>query len=292
MGIAAYNEAHTIKQVLMGILAQRQNTWNLTEIFVYCDGCTDETAVIARSFKNSLIHVIDDHRRVGKTARLNELFKAFTGDFCVMFDGDIELTNDKVIANLIAPFANDRVMLVGGNSRPYTPKTFVEKAVDTTFEIFYASRKEVRGGNNIFGCTGSIWAARKKFAKKNPFPKIISEDAYLYLLCVKQGFLFRYVDDAVVNYQLPKTFHDYLKQIIRSNPGAVDSELHDYFGDLATRELQRPASFYIAQVFRQFLKNPLGTIIIVFMNTIVLPLNSFIWKIYRLDWFTAPTTHS
>ncbi|HUD19856.1 MAG TPA: glycosyltransferase [Patescibacteria group bacterium] len=292
VGISAYNEENTIKEVLEGILAQQQEGWKLTEIRLYCDGCTDETAAIARSVKNKRITVIDDKKRKGKTSRLNELFRAFKGDILVMFDGDIELMNHEVITNLIAPFAQKLVMLVGGNSSPFPPKTFVEKAVNTTFEIFYASRKEVRGGNNIFGCTGSIWAVRRSFAKMNPFPKIISEDAYLYLLCIKQGFQFRYVDTAKVYYQLPKTFRDYLKQIIRSNPGAVDSELHAYFGDLATRELTRPSSFYISQVFRQFLKNPLGTGIIVFMNAIVLPLNSFIWKIYRLDWFTAPTTHS
>jgi cellulose synthase/poly-beta-1,6-N-acetylglucosamine synthase-like glycosyltransferase len=291
VGISAYNEAKTIRQILEGIISQKWSTYTIREILIFCDGCTDETAQIARAVNDKRIRVFDDGKRIGKTQRLNQMFAIFTGGLLVMFDADIRITETNVIERLIAPFTDPRVMLIGGNSRPNPPQTFVEKAVYCTYEIFYRSRIEIRGGNNIFGCTGSIWAVRGTFAKQHTFPDIICEDAYLYLLCRKLGYEFIYVDNAVIYYKLPQNFRDYFRQMIRSNPGAVDSELSTYFGTFATKELARPTGFMLKNTLIQLGKNPVGTTIVIILNLFGKITNFFIWKIYRLDWFTAPSTH-
>lgn len=294
ISVVAHNEERTIESVLAGILAQRENGWILKEILVICDGCTDRTVQKARRVEDPRIRVIDNPIRKGKTVRLQEMFRACTGEILVMFDADIEHAGSDVVTKLIAPFrAEKRVVLVGGNSRPYPPKTFVEHAVSSTFEVFNRSRKEVRNGHNIFGCTGSILAIRSPFAKTVQFPPIVNEDAYLYLLCKEQGHQFRYADDAVVYYRLPTRWTDHIRQMLRSTPESVNAELTPYFGDLVRREFHRPFSFYCQSVLGAFLKNPLGVSVITLLNMVSIALKPFypiFWRNYTLRWFTAAST--
>lgn len=294
IGVVAYNEEATIASVLRQILDQKRKDWLLKEILVYCDGCTDQSEEEAQSVKGSYVKIIAYPTRRGKTFRLSQMFRQCTGDFLVMFDADITLNGKGVVTKLIAPLLSDkRVMLVGGNSRPYPPKTFIERAVSSTFDVFDRSRRELRGGHNIFGCTGSILAIRQSFAKTVQFPPIVNEDAYLYLLCRNHGHQFRYVSAAVVQYKLPSRWGDYLRQVFRSNPEGVIAELTPHFGDLVTREFLRPFSFYARCVLFAFLKNPLGVSIIALLNIVSIifkPIYPIFWRYYDLRWFTAAST--
>ena len=292
IGIPAYNEAKNIKKVLSGILAQNQEGWKLKEIFVICDGCTDKTAEKAREVESKELIVLEDGLRKGKTKRLNELFKMVKGEILIMFDGDIGCANKNVITTLLKPFENKKVALVGGNSQPYRPKTFVEKAVYSTFTVFYESRKKLKKGHNVFGATGSILAARTAFVKPIIIPKVVSEDAYLYLYCISKKYLFRYVDEAVIYYKLPSNFKDYFKQVLRSAPVSVTTEMYPHFGTRAYKEFKRPAGFYVQQIFTAFMQNPVGVIVIVALNIVARPLQKLVIKNYKLDWFTAHSTHN
>ncbi len=292
IGIPAYNEEKNIKRVLSGILAQNQTSWKLNEIFVICDGCTDKTAQKAREVKDKTITVIEDGLRKGKTERLNELFKMVSGEILIMFDGDITFANNDVINNLLKPFEDERVMLVGGNSRPFSPKTFVEKAVYSTFTVFYESRKRMKKGHNIFGATGSILATRKTLITDITIPKVVSEDAYLYLYCVTKKHLFKYVDEAIIYYKLPSNFKDYVKQVLRSSPVSVTTEMYPHFGERANKEFKRPTGFYIQHILAAFMQNPLGVTAVIIINILCSPLQKIVIKNYKLDWFTAHSTHN
>lgn len=293
IGIAAYNEEKNIKKVLSGILAQKEQDWKLKEIIVICDGCTDKTVAKAKEVESSFITVLDDGLRKGKTQRLNELFKRAKGEIIIMFDGDIAFSNKNVITNLITPFVTDKkVMLVGGNSRPFPPKTFVEKAVYSTFTVFYESRKKMKKGHNIFGATGSILAARRELVKDLKIPKVVSEDAYLYLYCLSKRHVFKYVDEAVIFYKLPKNFKDYVRQVLRSEPGSVTTEMYPHFGERAIKEFKRPFGFYVSNVLAAWINNPIGVTTIIIINILCKPLQPFVIKNYKLDWFTAHSTHN
>ena len=291
LGIIAYNEENNIKKVLKNILSQRQTGWQLSEILVYCDGCTDKTILKIQEIKSDFITIIDDPIRRGKTYRLSQLFKKFSGDLLVMYDADIEIEDHNVTTTLIQAFKDRGVMLVGGNSMPFTPITFFEKAVYTTFEVFYKSRKYIKGGNNVFGCTGSILAIRKNLARAIKLPKIFNEDVFIYLYCIKNNYKFKYVDEARVFYKLPTNIFDYVKQIFRSDPRAATFELKKYFGNKVEEEFYRPKRFYIKSIFESFLKNPIGLSLVVAINIVCKLLVPVVTKKYKLEWFTAQSTH-
>ncbi len=291
IGIAAHNEANGIGRVLRGILDQQVNGWTLDRIHVYCDGCTDKTASIARSIRSSNIVVHDDGQQLGKTARLQQMFASLKTEYLIMFDGDISFASNKVITQLLEPFLkNSRVMLVGGNSTPEAPKSFFQKAVYSTFRVFYHSRILLGGGHNIFGATGSILAIRKQFSDTVTFPRIVNEDAYLYLDCLAKGFVFRYVDNAMIHYTLPNTVTDYIKQVFRSEPVSLEAELTPYFGEAVKNQTSRPFVFYLKSILQEFFVNPIGVVFMTILNILARPLAPFVIRNYKLSWFTATST--
>ena len=291
VGICALNEEKTIKKVIEQVLSQQENQWTLKEIRVYSDGSTDGTVTQAQSVKDKRLTVIPSPVRKGKTFRLQQLFDESKGDIVVMFDADISIKGNSVVSTLINAFEDPNVALVGGNSRPFAPRTFFEKAVYSTFRIFYASRLKIRGGNSIFGATGSIMAGRTSFLRSFRFPSIINEDAFVYMTCLSQGLKFRYVDEAVIEYKLPNNARDYVKQVLRSEPGSVSHELEKYFGEDVRQEFARPLGFYVYSVLIELMRNPIGVSYIIILNILCRWFAPHVLKNYKLEWFTAHSTH-
>lgn len=291
IGIAALNEGRRIRSVLESIINQHQLDWEIEEILLYSDGSTDNTVTEAKKVADPRIKIIHDQTRRGKTFRLNQMFRRFKGRYLIMFDGDIIIKETNVISNLLTGFNEKNVVLVGGNSTTLPPKSFFERAVNTTFHVFYESRKKIKDGHNVFGCTGSILAIEKKFAKSVTIPKIINEDTYLYFYCLTTGKKFRYIDTAKIYYQLPSKLTDYLRQLFRSAPEAVNVELEKYFGPLVEAEFRRPKTFYAKEVFRSFANHPLETSFIILVNILAKPLYQVVTRNYRHNWSYAASTH-
>lgn len=292
VGIPAYNESNNIKNVLKDILSQRRDGWRLAEVLVFDDGSTDGTVMKMGEIKDKLIKIHPGKKRCGKTYRLNQMFSEFGGNILVMFDGDIRIVGKSVITKIVKAFeSDDQVMLVGGNSKPMDPLSFFQRSVYSTFSVFNKSRKAVRGGNNIFGCTGSILAIKKELAKSFKIPKVFNEDAYIYFYCLQMGYKFLYEDNAQILYKLPTNLSDYLRQLFRSNPAAVDFELKKYFGNLVEEEFKRPLGFYIKSVIKTFVEQPAEVLFIVAVNIISKPFYPVISRNYKLSWFTASSTH-
>lgn len=291
IGISAYNEENNIEKIINDVLSQEQNNWQLSEILIYCDGCSDGTVEKISRIKSRFIKMVVGKERKGKTYRLKQIFKIFSGDIIVILDADIALKDKLVISNLIKPIVlSSNVMLIGGNPQPFPPVSFFEKAVYTTFSVFYKSRKYINGGNNIFGCSAQLMALRKELAKTIILPRIINEDAYIYLYCISKGYKFNYVDNAVSYYKLPKNIGDYVRQVFRSDPKAVTLELHSYYKNLVNEAFYRPFKFYFRSILEVFIENPLGVITIVSINIICKALIPVVSKNYKLEWFTAEST--
>lgn len=291
VGIPAYNEEKNIGKVLKDILLQKRDAWALSEILVYCDGCSDDTYKVVNSIKNKKIKVFNCQLRRGKIYRVNQMIRRFKGDVLVLFDADIRLKNLEVINKLIPKFRNPKVALVGGNSQIYPPKSFFQKAIYTSYYVYYKSREKIKCGHNVFGCTGACLATRREFVKKIYIPpEVISEDSFLYFACLRDGYLFKHVKKAVVYFKLAENLKDFLKQIFRTHPESVDLVYTPYFGELVKKEYHRPLRFYLTSIFEVMLKNPLGTLYMIILKLICKPLFMIFSRRYKLEWFTAIST--
>jgi dTDP-4-amino-4,6-dideoxygalactose transaminase len=290
VGISAYNEEKNIQHILRDILNQNQDSWTLKEILVYCDGCSDDTKKKADALHSPLIKAVDDHKRKGKVGRVNQLFNDAKGDIVLIFDADLKLAHNQVISEVVNSFDDEDVQVVGGNTRPFKPNTFFEKAVYSTFQVFEESRKAMKGGNNIFGCNGGCIAVRNSFAQSINIPNVINEDDFIYFSCISRGYTFKHAPNAIVYYKLPKTLKDYLKQSFRSDPQAVTLNFSQYFGDLVDQEYHRPLSFYLKTVLKVLTKNPIGVAYIIAIKALCVPFYPLISKQYKLEWYTAAST--
>lgn len=291
IGIPAYNEGSNIALLLSDVLKQRQLGWRLKEILVVSEGSTDRTAERARSVHSSLVKIITENSRRGKSYALNIIFRSAKSDIVILFDADVRLSNINVVGKLVACFEKDkRIMLVAGNRMPFPPKNFVQRGIYATFKVFYASRMRIRNGRNIFACQGGCLALKSTFVKSLKLPEIICDDAYLYLVCVTNGGRFEYVDDAVVNHKTSNTLSDYLKQLFRSRPESVNLFLKKYFGIRVRQEFHRPRTFYLSAIFNALVEDPFPTAFIILVNFIATPFIPFFAKRYTTSWPVATST--
>lgn len=294
VGISAYNEERTIGSVIKQILNQKQKGWILLELLIYCDGCADSTAKVAKkySLRHKEVKVIDDPINHGKIYRVNQMIKAFRGDIFLMVDADLSIETNNAISYIIEEFNFDpNVAMVNGNVQVYPPKGFFQKAIYTSYEVHYKSCDIVSGGHNIRGLAGGFLALRRDLAKSLSIPNRISNDTYMYFSCVTKGFLFRHAKRAHVKYHLAGNLKDYLKQIFRTHPEAILELQGKYFDKkLIEKEYSRPPLLYMKLLVQVFFKNPIGTL---YMTGIKLACKPFFSKIsgnYKQKWYRLEST--
>ncbi len=266
IGIPAYNEAANIKTLLLSVLQQQTNGFIVEEIIVVSDGSTDETVSRVKEINDSRIKIWEYKERIGKSQHLNTIFRKAKGDIIILFDADIVLAHNNVIANLIAPLLNNsNVGLVGGNSQPTPAKTFIEKGVNATFRAYSPFRTILKNGNNAFGCDGKILALSKVFAHVVTIPEnMIADDDFLYFSCITKGFLFRYVPQAQVWFTSPKNIRDQIRQSKRFIAGHY--RLERIFGPIVLDEYHPPKSLLYKLQLKEFIKAPLPSLAVFLIN--------------------------
>jgi len=292
VGISALNEQNSIVKVINSVLKQKQaDFWQLKELLVFSDGSTDKTVELVRSNFKSPVVLYDFPKREGKPVRTEQMFQKAKGDLFVMLDADITILDSHFLTKLLKPLIqDDKAMMVGGFAQPKAPATFLQRAVYSTYEVFYEMKRQIRGGHNMFGMSGRCLAFKSEFSKQIHIPSVICEDDYLYFLCLYKGYKFLHTEQAVVYHKLPKTLKDYLKQSFRCSPEAVVLNYKEMFGELVDRELARPLVPYIKSILKVFYKNPLEVSAIVLINLFSKPLYPFVLKSYNMNMYTASST--
>lgn len=268
IAVSVYNEEINIKNFLLSVLKQDVRGFKLSRIIVLSDGSTDNTVNIARSLKSSLITVIDDKNRIGKSSRLNQIYNMATSDILVQSDADVIFSNKNVVYNLIQPIVNNPdVGMCGGHPKPMTAETFTEKAVNSTFEMYSKLRKKLRNGNNVFSADGRLLAYRKELYKQITVPKnMIANDAFTYFACLTKQFKYKYVPGAIVNFRSPQQLRDQVRQNTRFVAAPIRMK-RIFDENMVDREYFIPKHIKCLYMFQEFLKNPIGCAYIYAVNT-------------------------
>lgn len=214
IGISAFNEEGSIKQLIRSILSQKHDYFVLNKIVIVSDGSTDKTVKNCESFKKDNVYCIEHSERGGKTKRMNELFKKTTSDVLIILDADIQLQSGNTLDRLLENMHFDkRIVLSFGRSVPIMPQNFFGKILYTGVEMFDRATKYAK--SDLYVCSGAIRAFSKRLYKKLKMPNTSSEDVYPYLYCKTKDYKYDSVPDAIALYKLPDTFSDYQKQIKR-----------------------------------------------------------------------------
>ncbi len=225
---SAYNEEKNIRKCLKSVQAQRGENIFINEILVVSDGSTDSTVEKVKQFSDSRIKLFAYKERLGKSARLNHIFRCFSGDILVILDGDGYLPSKHTIEHLVHPMQhNKNIGLVAGRMNPVHPLTTIEKAVVNYYKAHYEAVKLFDYNKSAYGCHGLL-AYRRSFAKRLTIPAdCVVDDAYSYFSCLAEGFTYAFAYDAVIRYRCPQSVKDYLSQSLRYYAGG--EQLFGYF---------------------------------------------------------------
>jgi len=264
--ISAYNEEANIKNFLNSLVQQEEINFKFEEIAIISDGSEDDTVGEAKKISDPRVKIYEAKQRMGKAKRLNDYFASCESDVLLIFDADTLLGSNSTVARLLDPLSKiSGVGMIGGNARILPGETFIEKAINSSAEVFYEIREKYKEGNNAFGANGCILALVKDFYKRVRLTENMSvDDHFLYFSCLKMGLKFIYQKDAILWYRAPSTIKDHIKQ----NKRFISNNLlmRNVFGDIAEREYEVPRALMIRLKVKAILKDPIHSLAIYLIN--------------------------
>lgn len=290
VGIAALNEEANIQNVIKRILSQKTTNYELVEIWVASDGSTDSTVEKVKELNDLRVHIIDSKERKGKLKRVNEMVQLAQGEIYVSIDADTIPENDETLNNLVTPFIKDpKLAYVSAAMRALKPKTFMEQAMLVSRSVWDKIRLELKGGNSVYTVHGGLYALRTSFAKAYPFPESVWADiGFHYFTCLKQGYKYESVKNAVVLFRLPSTVKDQMSQMKRYK--REDQAMKDYFGDCIETEYYIPKSMLYKYKLLAFLRYPIHCTAIFALNFVNKYLSGKAKNQAVATWQTAAST--
>jgi biofilm PGA synthesis N-glycosyltransferase PgaC len=215
IGVCVYNEERNIGSLLNSLLNQK-TTQHINEIIVVSSACSDKTnAIIETEFLKFYPKVVllKQEKREGKASAVNLFLEHANGDIVVVESGDTIPTDD-TIENLIEPFKNPKIGMVGGRPIPVNdPNTFMGFTVHLLWDLHHKlALKHPK--------LGELVAFRENLIKKIPIDTAVDE-AFIEALINEKGYELKYVPSAIVYNKGPETISDFLKQRRRIFAGHI-----------------------------------------------------------------------
>lgn len=266
IGIPAYNEGSNIRRLLRSLFKQKQDGFVLLEIIVANDGSSDNTVRQVMQFKSARrnskkikaeagkckITLINDGKRLGKSARLQQIFDASRGELIFVMDADIVISDTRLISVICKNVPFKKAGLVGVNATPLPPVSLFETYINSGVTILKDIARQWQNGNNYLSFKGCFLGLEAGFAKSLSLGgELVSNDAYLYFSAISKGYSPVYIDSARIYYRSPKSFADHLKQSSRYR--SIKEEMSSLFPSAPETE---PKSIMIRSTFKYLLKEP------------------------------------
>lgn len=235
--IPAHNEAAVIGQTLQGLLRQVSEG---DEVIVVCNGCSDNTAAVARRFEPRVTVLETDVP--SKTNALNLGDRQARSFPRVYQDADVVL-GDGALSEIVRVLASGRWLAVSPN--PVMNLDGASWAVRAYYEIWLAL-PYCRSGMIGAGVYAMSEAGRARFGD---FPAVIADDGYVRAMFKEseRGL----VEGAHSVVRAPRTLYWLIKIMARSRLGGI--ELAKKFPSLIANETKD-----YAQAMRNMIVQPLN----------------------------------
>jgi rhamnosyltransferase len=188
--IRAYNEEAHIGRLLSGVM---QQTVDDVEIILVDSGSTDATVAIARQYPVQVISLRPEEFSFGRALNLG--CRAARGEFLVFASAHVYPIYRDWLERLLAPFADEEVVLSYGRQRGAAGSRYSERQV---FEKWYPARSELRQRHpfaNNANCAVRRWAWQAL-----PYDEALTglEDIDWAKRALNEGGLLAYVAEAEV----------------------------------------------------------------------------------------------
>jgi glycosyltransferase involved in cell wall biosynthesis len=205
--IPAHNESVVLGRTLDTMLADQQP--GELDVIVVCNGCTDETAEIARRF-GPTVRVIETDI-ASKVAALNLGDRAACGFPRIYVDADISLSiND--LRSLASELASGRVLAVAPHP------TFDLCGCSWPVRAYYAIHSMLPASSEGIGGSGVYALSELGRDRFDEFPNLVADDGFVRLQFVPSERRTLRECQSVV--RAPRTLHDLLAIKTRSQFGS------------------------------------------------------------------------
>ncbi len=160
------------------------------------DGSTDRTGEILTSAKVSNLIVRSFPRRRGKAALLNDLVPAAAGDVIVFSDANTMFAPD-ALRQLVRKFADESVGAVCGILTLDSDNTTTGGLGESSYWNYDNRLKLLESEiKTTVAANGSIYAIRRRLFKPLPMDKSVSDDIFIPLTVLSQGYRVVYEEQA------------------------------------------------------------------------------------------------
>ena len=269
VAITARNAEGNIKPMIRSILKQVEKSYTLKRIIVNSDDSTDNMVKVARQIKDPRVHVRDSRVRRGFAGAVIDVLAMNDADVMMVMADDVAILDKLFIEKTITPFLKEKnVGLVCSNHMPFSSGNMVQRAVTSSFNAYHKIRVKYRNGVNVHTCDGKSLTMSKTFIKTLKFPKDLSEmactDWYVYFKCIKNGFAYRFAENAKTYYKNPATIKDYVQWTTRNNVDII--MMQEQFSKIFDEHYNFPRIPFMYYKAIEFIKNPLGCLLLFGMS--------------------------
>jgi cellulose synthase/poly-beta-1,6-N-acetylglucosamine synthase-like glycosyltransferase len=198
--IAAYNEETVIEERIRNALATDYPPEKL-EIVIGLDGCTDQTAAIARRFGARGVRVLDYPERRGKATVLNAAMEEVKNPLVLLSDANTEIEPD-ALRRLVRWFQQPEVGVVCGHVILRDPRS--GRNVDSLYWKFETVLKQCEGRlGALLGANGPIYVIRRDLYVPIPSETLVDDFVIPLLIKLRCGCPVIYDREAVAHEETP-----------------------------------------------------------------------------------------
>ena len=182
--ICALNEQSVIREKIENSLALRYPRDKFT-IVIVSDGSTDQTANIAREYRDRGIVLIDQPKRRGKITNLNEVIPSRTEEIIVLSDANVMYDAD-AINRLVARFEDQSVGCVSGKVILTDTTPDLDGPTGDYYSIEWALQQNSSIVYSMVGADGAMYGLRRSLFRPCPTDTLI-EDLAIPMQVIAQG---------------------------------------------------------------------------------------------------------
>lgn len=157
----------------------------MLDVVVACDGCSDDSAAIARGYGGRGVTVLEFAQRRGKAACLNDAVAVAGGELLLMVDVRQRLERD-ALRRLVACLDDPSVGVAAGELRFEDPDTGFAASVDAYWKYEKAIRLAESASGSAVGVSGALYLVRRALFPAIPAGTVL-DDVYVPMQVVRGG---------------------------------------------------------------------------------------------------------
>jgi poly-beta-1,6-N-acetyl-D-glucosamine synthase len=215
--IPAHNEETVIEATLRSVLTN----YLPQDVYVFCDGCTDQTAEIARQYLPAA-NVIDHHRNIGKSMGIEYTFQNYVFPkgylYVTVIDADSTMEPSFLYESLKVLRKKNVACVVGQVKSRWEPTNVFSVYRTYVYFVFHAIFKRLQSlTNSVSIASGCATTWKTRVLQQLDFDhRLSTEDIDLTVQVHRKRLgAIKYISSAVVWTQDPFTIPSYRRQNVR-----------------------------------------------------------------------------